>query len=184
MTIRKILLYPQDEARLRRKSVQVKRNDPDLPELVRDLKETLLANPGAGLAAPQIGVEKRVTAVRFGQEEGEMEPPIVLINPYILERGPLVKGFDGCLSLPGLCTWDTRRPEWLIFSARDEHWKPIKKKVYGIDARLVDHEVDHLDGKLYIDYLTPQSKLYIARKDENGEEKLVEIKSLLTKPAP
>jgi peptide deformylase len=182
MAVRKILLHPQDEARLRRKSTDMKRTDSQYRSLMRDLKETLLANPGAGLAAPQIGVLKRVTAVRFGQDEGEMQDPLILINPEIVERGPLVKGFDGCLSMPGLCTWDTLRPEWLVFTGRGEDWKPIKMRVEGIDARLVDHEIDHLDGKLFLDYLTPESKLYVARQDENGETKLVEIDRLLNRP--
>jgi peptide deformylase len=175
MTIRKILLYPQDAAVLTAKSAEVKRHDSQIKELSDDLKETLLANPGAGLAAPQIGVLKRMTAVRFGQDEGEMGEPMVLINPRIIKRGPLETGFDGCLSMPGLATWDTPRPSWLVFTARDEDWKPIEMRVEGIDARLVDHEVDHLDGKLYLDYLRPGAKLYAISKDEKGEDKLTEI---------
>jgi peptide deformylase len=181
MTVRPILLYPQDEAALRKKSTEVRRNDPELAALIADLKETLMANPGAGLAAPQIGVLKRVVAVRFGQDDGEMDEPIILINPQIVARGPIVAGFDGCLSMPGLCTWETQRPERLTFTARDENWKPMKMHVEGIDARLVDHEIDHLNGKLFLDYLTPESKLYVSTTDEKGEQKLVRVKPELIK---
>lgn len=181
MAVRRVLLYPQDEARLRKKSSEVKRLDADTKNLILDLKETLATQPGAGLAAPQIGVPRRVTVVRFGQESGGMQPPIALINPVIIERGEAAKGFDGCLSLPGLCTWDTLRPSWLLISARDEQWKKIKLRLEGIDARLVDHEIDHLNGVLYIDRMDSAARLFIVKKDENGEDKLVEISRMLPK---
>lgn len=175
MTVRKILLYPEDNARLRRKSAEVKRLDAATRGLIADLKDTLAAEPGAGLAAPQIGVAQRVALVRFGQDKGEMEAPLALINPVIVEAGPLGKGFDGCLSLPGLVTWDTLRPTWLVFRARNENWQKIERRVEGIDAIVVHHEIDHLDGVLYLDRLEPGGKLYVIRLDEDGEEYLAEI---------
>jgi peptide deformylase len=175
MAIQKILIYPGEEANLRKMSVPIKKFDADTKALITDLKETLLANPGAGLSAPQIGVLLRAAAVRFGQDEGEMGEPQVFINPQIVKRGPLVKGFDGCLSLPNVMTWDTLRPAWLVFTAKDENWRTVKLKVEGIDARVVDHEIDHLDGKLYLDLLRPGAKLFLNTKDEKGEDKLVQI---------
>jgi peptide deformylase len=156
MPVRKILIYPQDEARLRR-------------------KYTLATQAGAGLAAPQIGVLKRVVLVKFGQDKGELGEALTLINPIILESGPIAKGFDGCLSIPGLYTWDTLRPSWLTFSARDENWKKIEQRVEGIDAIVVHHEIDHLNGVLFLDRMEKGGKLYVPRIDENGEEKLVEL---------
>lgn len=181
MAEREILRYPDEETALRRVSERIKKSDSQLEALAHDLVETLLANPGAGLSAPQIGIHKRIAAVRFGQDNGEMKAPSILVNPLIVERGPLAKGFDGCLSIPGFATWDTLRPSWVVFTARDEHWKPIRMRVEGIDARLVDHEIDHLNGKLFLDLLLPDSKLYIAQIDENGEEKLIPVTSLLNK---
>lgn len=178
MAVRKVLLYPQDEAVLRKKSLKVKKLDESVKALIQDLKDTLATQPGAGLSAVQIGVHKRVTVVRFGQDEGEMKDPIVLINPEIVARGVRGKGFDGCLSIPNIATWDTMRPVWLEITARDEAWKPIKMRVDGIDARLVDHEIDHLDGKLFLDLMKPGYKLYVAQTDENGDTKFVEIKNL------
>jgi peptide deformylase len=175
MAIRNILIYPGEEPNLRKMSAPIKRLDLETKALITDLKETLLANPGAGLSAPQIGVFLRAAAVRFGQDDGEMEAPQVFLNPQIIKRGPLVKGFDGCLSLPNVCTWDTLRPAWITFTARDEQWRPVKLRVEGIDARLIDHEIDHLDGKLFLDLLRPGAKLFLATKDENGEDKLVQI---------
>ena len=129
MAVRKILKYPADDAKLRRKSRAVKRLDAETKTLIADLKATLETEPGAGLAAPQIGVLKRVALVCFGQDAGEMEPPLTLINPEIVQTGPLGKGFDGCLSLPGLVTWDTVRPTWVVFRARGENWEKIERRV-------------------------------------------------------
>ena len=175
MTVQKILLYPKDEAALRRKSLPVKRLDDEVKALIGDLKDTLATQAGAGLAAPQIGVLKRVVLVRFGQDQGEIGPPIALINPMITAAGPLGKGFDGCLSMPGLATWDTLRPTWLAFTARDENWKQIKMRVEGIDAIVVHHEVDHLNGVLFLDRMEKGGKLHVAQKDENGEDRFVEL---------
>lgn len=180
MAVRKILLYPKDEARLRRKSAEVKRLDAETKALIQDLKDTLEAEGGGGLAAPQIGVYKRVVLVVFGQDEGkERQPPLVLINPVIRQRGTLVPRFDGCLSIPKLYTWDSPRPEWLEFTARGENWEKISMRVEGNDATVVEHEVDHLEGVLFLDKLDARAKLYVARMDENGEEKLVELRRTL-----
>ncbi|HLV34993.1 MAG TPA: peptide deformylase [Spirillospora sp.] len=168
MAVRKILLYPQDEAALRQKSNEVRRGDPQLQSLIQDLKDTLATQEGSGLAAPQIGVHKRVALVVFGQDEGELQPPLAIINPRIIQQGPLTRGFDGCLSVPGLYTWDTLRPQWLVFTARDEHWRKIQMRVEGADARGVSHEVDHLDGVLFLDHLDADSKLYIRQQDSEG----------------
>jgi peptide deformylase len=175
MPVRKILIYPQDEAKLRRKSQAVKKLDAETKALITDLKDTLATQAGAGLAAPQIGVLKRVVLVRFGQDQGDLGPVITLINPIILESGPIAKGFDGCLSIPGLYTWDTLRPSWLTFSARDENWKKIEQRVEGIDAIVVHHEIDHLNGVLFLDRMEKGGKLYVPQTDENGEQKLVEL---------
>jgi peptide deformylase len=179
MAVKSVLIYPKEESRLRRKSAAVKRLNADVKRLIQDLKETLAGQPGAGLAAPQIGVCQRVALVRFGQDEGQMQPPLALINPVITERGPLVRSFDGCLSIPRLYTWDSPRPSWLVFSARDECWNEITLRVEGADAVVVDHEVDHLDGVLFLDRLPKDATLYVPRKDENGEEKLVPLTSMI-----
>jgi peptide deformylase len=173
MSIRRILKYPKDEARLRKPSATVKRIDADLRQLIEDMKDTLAHEAGAGLAAPQIGEHQRVVLVRFGQDQGEMQPALALINPVITERGALVRSFDGCLSLPKIYTWDAQRPAWLEFTALGEDGQDIAMRVEGADAALVDHEVDHLDGVFFLDRLNKDAKLYLARTDEKGEEKLV-----------
>jgi peptide deformylase len=179
MPVKRVLKYPQDEARLRQVSKPVKKLDADTQRLIQDLKDTLATQEGAGLAAPQIGVHKRVALVIFGQDQGEMQPPMVIINPVILERGPVEKSFDGCLSIPKISTWDSPRPAWLVFTARDENWNEITMRVDGADAVVVDHEVDHLDGVLFLDRLPEDAKLYVTVKDRNGEDKLISLDGLL-----
>ncbi len=168
MSVKPIVIYPKEEAKLREKSVEIKKIDRKIQQLIQDLKDTLATQEGAGLAAVQIGVHKRVALICLGQEAGEMEPPRVMINPEILEEGPLTKGFDGCLSLPRVSTWDSLRPEWLSFRAQDENGEIYELRVEGADAAVVHHEIDHLDGVFFLDRLTEDAQLYIAIDTENG----------------
>jgi len=171
MAIRKIIKYPEQEALLRKSSAKVAKIDKQIRRLIQDLKETLADHGGgAGLAAPQIGVHLRVTIVQFGQDEANIQPPLALINPEITVAGELRPGFDGCLSIPGLATWDTPRPEMLTFTALDEKGQPFEMEVRGADARLVHHEIDHLDGILYLDRLEDLSKLYRRVQTKKGEK--------------
>ncbi len=113
MAIRDIVLYPENEAALRKKSEPVRFVNRRIKKLIKDLKDTLLDRPeGIGLAAPQINVHSRVIAVRLGEKsdgKSESGPPIVLINPEIVEARRDEKDFDGCLSFPGLYA-ETVRP--------------------------------------------------------------------------
>lgn len=169
MPVRPVLLYTKDEAKLRQVSEPVERISKPVKRLIQDLKDTLAEHPGAGLAAPQIDVHKRVTVVRFGQESGEMADPLVLINPEILEMGETKRSFDGCLSMPKIYTWDGQRPAWLRFRALGEDGQPIEMRVEGIDAALVHHEVDHLDGIFFLDRLAENATLYTEVQTEDGE---------------
>lgn len=168
MPVRPVLLYTKDEAKLRQISEPVARISKPVKRLIQDLKDTLAEHPGAGLAAPQIDVHKRVTVVRFGQETGEMGEPLVLINPEILEMGEDRRSFDGCLSLPKIYTWDGVRPSWLRFRALGEDGQPFEMRVEGIDAALVHHEVDHLDGIFFLDRLPEHAKLFTEVQTEDG----------------
>ena len=190
MTVQRILRYPEDEAALRQKSAKVGRIDDEIRALITDLMDTRAANPGAGLAAPQIGVHQRVTIVRFGQdddskdggEKKEMEPPLALINPEIVKAGMPARGFDGCLSIPNLLTWSTVRPSVLTIRALGVDGKTIRRTVKGIDARLVHHEIDHLDGILFLDRLKDLDDLFIVKHDENGKPRLVPVNNPTARP--
>ena len=180
MAIKRLLYYPGDEALLRRKSLPAANlKNKRLKRLIQDLKDTLESQPGAAIAAPQIGALKRVTVVKFGQnDEDDEEPMLTLINPEVLETGEPETGFDGCLSIPDIYTWDTPRPSWIRFRARGEDGSQIMRRVEGMDARVLHHEIDHLDGILFLDRLRDPDELYTPVSRDDGETKLVRLSDL------
>jgi peptide deformylase len=179
MAVRDIVLYLENEAALRRKSKSVKSVNRRIRRLVRDLKETLQDHPnGIGLAAPQVNVHSRVIVVRLGGgQDGdgnarEPGPPLALINPEVIEAGNEEKDFDGCLSFPGLYA-ETVRPHYVRVTGLDEAGNPFDRVFEGFDAVVVHHEIDHLDGILFIDRVENIEDLYRVRADEDG--KLVRV---------
>jgi len=172
MAVQEILIYPQSEDALRKRSEPVARIDQQVESLIRDLKDTLKSHSdGIGLAAPQINRAERVVIVCLGassEGEGEPGPPIALINPEIVEAGDERRDFDGCLSFPGLYG-ETCRPHYLHVTGIDEDGEPFDWVYEGFDAVVVHHELDHLDGILFIDRITDPQDLYTVRKDEHGE---------------
>lgn len=172
MTVRKILLYTEHEKALREKSKYIQRVDLKVRKLITDLKDTLRHNSnGIGLAAPQINSHERVVIVCLGarsEEDDEHGPPIALINPKIVEAGDERRDFDGCLSFPGLYG-ETSRPHHLRVTGLDEDGKPFDRVYEGFDAVVVHHEIDHLDGVLFIDRIKDHQDLYTVREDEHGE---------------
>ena len=153
MTVREILRM--GDARLLRVAEPVAAFDtPELHALVRDLRETMVAVNGAGLAAPQIGVNLQVvifgsTAVNPRYPDRPVVPPTVLINPVITPLGPEEEeDWEGCLSVPGLRGVVPRFAR-IRYSGQDEKGQDIDRTVDGFHARVVQHECDHLLGKLY-----------------------------------
>ena len=180
MAIKRLLYYPGDEALLRRKSLPAANlKNKRLKRLIQDLKDTLASLPGAAIAAPQIGVHKRVTVVKFGQnDEDDEQPMLTLINPEIVESGEPAPGFDGCLSIPDIYTWDTPRPSWIRFRARGEDGSPIVRRVEGMDARVLHHEIDHLDGILFLDRLRDPAELYTPVEGADGKTTMARLSDL------
>ena len=166
---RKILLYPENEAALRKKCKPVATVNRRVSRLIRDLKHTLNDHAdGIGLAAPQINVHYRVVVVRLGgrnTSEGRRGPATALVNPVILASGDDRRDFDGCLSFPGLFG-KTVRPHYLRVAGLDERGDPFDRIFEGFDAVLVHHEIDHLDGVLFIDRIERLDDLYRIAKDE------------------
>ncbi len=180
MAVKRLIYYPQDEALLRQKSLRVSNiKNKRLKRLIQDLKDTLESQPGAAIAAPQIGVFKRVAVAKFGQNEDDDEQPMLtLINPEILEAGEPATGFDGCLSIPDIYTWDTPRPSWIRYRALGEDGGEIVGRLEGMDARVLHHEIDHLDGILFLDRLRNPDELYTPIADEDGKTKMVRLSAL------
>jgi peptide deformylase len=171
MAVRDIVLYAENEAALRKKSEPVRAINRRIQNLIQDLKDTLAHYPeGIGLAAPQINVHDRVVVVRLGgrsEAQSQPSPPIVLINPEIVESGYEQQDFDGCLSLPGLYA-ETVRPHLLHVTGLDEWGQPFECIFGGFDAVVVHHEIDHLNGVLFIDRVARVEDLYQVRPDEKG----------------
>ncbi|MDD4839490.1 MAG: peptide deformylase [Clostridia bacterium] len=140
---KRIIITEPDEI-LRKVSREVTIFDTRLHTLLDDMKETLLSADGAGLAAPQVAVLKRVAIVMTDEIFLEM------INPKIIEQSGEQTGAEGCLSVPGKSAQVTR-PDEVTVKFLDRYGKKCKKKVKGFEARAVCHELDHLDGILYID---------------------------------
>ena len=132
---------------LRKKSREIQEMTPKIKELIEDMFETMYEADGVGLAAPQVGVLKRLVVIDIG--EGK---PLVMINPEILERSGSQTGYEGCLSVPGKSGIVTR-PNYVKARARDENMKTYIVEGTELLARAICHEVDHLDGKMYVDFV-------------------------------
>jgi peptide deformylase len=142
-----ILIYP--DPFLRKKASPVLRVDERIRELVKDMFETMRAASGIGLAATQIGVGKRVIVVDISPVEKEAAP-LALINPEIVERKGTETGTEGCLSIPGV-EGEVPRNGYVLVKAQDDQSRPVQLPARGMLARALQHEIDHLDGILFID---------------------------------
>lgn len=182
MAVQKILIYPKDKETLRAKSAGVRTFNKETHRLIKDLKDTLMAHSeGIGLAAPQINVHERVVVVRLmasSHAEGQADPPIALVNPEIVAAGDERRDFDGCLSFPGLYG-ETVRPHYLRVTGLDEDRKPFDKIFEGFDAVLVHHEIDHLEGVLFIDRIEKLEDLYRMYFDDDGRPVRVPVPQIL-----
>lgn len=168
MAVRAIVLYETNEAELRQPSEPVLGGTRRVKSLVTDLKDTLRHHPnGIGLAAPQIGVHQRAIIVCFGADNAKKpRPPIGIINPVIIEAGREQPDFDGCLSLPGLYA-QTVRPHFIRLQGLDQGGEAFEWTLEGFDAVVVHHEVDHLNGVLFIDRVSSLGRYYT--EDDAGE---------------
>lgn len=171
MTIRSII--QPDNGILRKKAIRVQSFDHKFQTLVDDMVETLLEAPGVGLAAPQIAVSQRLIVVRLQDDEesvkefGDLAGKLfVVANPEIIKKSKeLVEGVEGCLSIPGYIGLVDRH-ESIVITGQDRKGKAIRIKANGWLARVFQHEIDHLDGRLYIDIA---KKVWQPRDEEEDE---------------
>lgn len=147
---------------LERETEPVSEFNDDLRALVEDMFETMYAAPGVGLAAPQVGLSLRLTVidVTAGEEKGNQ---IVLVNPEIAHEEGSQKGEEGCLSIPGFSAI-VERPFKVVCKAFDVEGNPIQVEGQDHLARVICHEVDHLEGVLYLDRISPIKRDMIKRK--------------------
>ena len=144
---------------LRRRAAPVAEVTPEIRRMVEDMIETMFEEVGIGLAAPQVGISLRLMVV--GEEKGRGAR--ALVNPVIAEQGGEVTAEEGCLSLPGIFA-DVTRAEWVRLDAHDLEGNPVSVKARGLTARVFQHEMDHLDGVLFIDRLDAMTRDRIKRR--------------------
>ena len=162
MALLEILHHP--DPRLRQKARAVTVFDGALEKLVQDMFETMYDAPGVGLAATQVGIAQRVAVIDCAGE-GQPPQPIVMINPQILESASREEVEEGCLSVPDYRDMLERFYKVRV-RAQDRHGKAYEMEAEGLLAQAVQHEVDHLDGKLYIDYLSSLKRERLKKKLE------------------
>ncbi|MFM1650629.1 peptide deformylase [Brevibacillus sp. B_LB10_24] len=159
MAIRTIVKHP--DPILREKSKEVTKFNANLHKLLDDMAETMYENDGVGLAAPQIGILKRAIVMDCG--DGLIE----VVNPEIVEhKGEQKENYpEGCLSIPGL-RGDVRRHKWVKLRGQDRNGNPFEMEAEDLLSRCAQHEIDHLNGVLFIDIA---DRVYPISKDEEGE---------------
>jgi len=143
---------------LREKALPVKEITPEILNFIKDMAETMYADSGVGLAAPQVGVSKRIIIV-----DGEEDGLIVLINPIIVKSEGEVVGEEGCLSIPGIYS-QVKRSSKVTVKALNENGDSIEITKEGLTARALQHETDHLNGILFIDRIGRLKRTILLKK--------------------
>ena len=167
MAILEVLHFP--DTRLRTKAKAVAQVDDNIRRLVRDMFKTMYAAPGIGLAATQVNVHLRVITIDISDDRGA---PVCLINPEILEAEGKAQIEEGCLSVPGIFEPVKRaariKARWL-----DEQGRDIERELDGLLSICVQHEMDHLEGKLFVDYLSALKRQRIREKLEKQRRQVL-----------
>ena len=148
MAVLPILRFP--DPRLHIKAALVAVVDDTVRQLIRDMAETMYAAPGIGLAATQVDVHKRIAVIDVSDEHNDL---LVFINAEILEKSGECDSEEGCLSVPGVQE-TVKRAEWVKVRALNEKGKPFELVADGLLALCIQHELDHLDGKVFVEYLS------------------------------
>jgi peptide deformylase len=169
----RILEFP--DPRLRKKAAPVEVVDDALRQLIDDMFETMYEAPGIGLAATQVNVHRRLLVADVSQEKDE---PQVLINPEILERDGSAITEEGCLSVPGYYE-EIERAEHIKVRYLDRDGNEQESEYEGLLAVCVQHEIDHLDGKLFVDYLSEIKRQRIRKRLEKDRRQLPESAAVL-----
>lgn len=164
MAVRPILHYP--DPRLRRQALPVAQVDAAVRRLVDDLAETMYAAPGIGLAAIQVNEPRRVIVIDLSEERNQLR---VFINPEIVARDGTQTLEEGCLSVPGIYE-EVTRPNRVRVRALDRDGQPFEIEAEGMLATCIQHEIDHLDGKVFVDYLSRLKQSRIRKKLEKQQK--------------
>ncbi|WP_299954197.1 peptide deformylase [uncultured Roseobacter sp.] len=159
---RNILLHP--DPRLKKQAAPVADLSDELRALADDMLETMYDAPGVGLAAPQVGILQRLVVLDCVKGESERPRPLIMFNPEIVSSSDEMNVYEeGCLSIPEQFA-DVTRPAEVEVRWVDQNGKEMQETFDGLWATCAQHEIDHLDGKLFIDYLKPLKRQMITRK--------------------
>lgn len=167
MALLTILHHPDPRLRVKARPVTV--FDEAFQRFVDDLFETMYDAPGVGLAATQVGDPRRVAVMDCAEDKSQPEP-MVIVNPEILSPGDRQVMEEGCLSVPG-ASEKVERFNRLHLRALDRHGQPFELEAEGLLAQAIQHEIDHLDGKLYIDYLSSIKRERLLKKLAKAEKR-------------
>lgn len=167
MAIQKIIT--SENPILRQKAKKVHRFDSSIPRLISDMFETMHVSNGVGLAAPQIAISLRIFVAEYEERK------VAMINPEIVKAEGEQIGPEGCLSIPGYIGDNIRRAEKIVVKGLDQRGKPMKVEAEGWFARIMQHEIDHLDGILFLDRLDSPNDLreLTDEEEEDPEEQAV-----------
>ncbi len=172
----KLDIILEGDPRLRQRAMRVKNVDERLRKIAADMHETMDAAPGVGLAGPQIGLMRRIIVVHVpkDEEEKQEETRLTLIDPEIVRSHGKVYGQEGCLSIPH---WvgEVPRAETITVKAIDLDNKHVRLKASGFLARVIQHEVDHLDGILFVDRVEDRSTLFEVTEEELSKDEYATI---------
>ena len=160
MATLEVLRFPDE--RLRKIAAPVEKITPDLERIIQDMFETMYLEEGIGLAATQVNIHKRIIVIDTSENHDQ---PIVLINPELIEKRGETGIEEGCLSVPE-CRAFVPRAEWVKVRAQDRHGEYFEIETDGLLAICLQHEMDHLAGKLFVDYLSPLNRQRIRQKLE------------------
>jgi peptide deformylase len=160
MAILEVLTFPDE--RLRTVAKPVAKVDKSIKDLIQSMFETMKEEKGIGLAATQVNVHKRVVVMDISEDQNE---PYVFINPEIIEKTGSIVSEEGCLSVPDNYA-KVDRAEHVTVQALDEHGETFELDAHGLLAICIQHELDHLKGKLFVDYLSPLKRGRIKKKLE------------------
>lgn len=168
MAIRNIIQYGNPI--LRQQAKKIHRFDTSLPKLVEDMFETMHANHGIGLAAPQIAQSIRLFVIECTDSKTEKHYKISMANPEIIKAAGEQRGVDGCLSIPGYYGVNVRRAAHIVVKGQDMRGKPMRVSAEGLFAWALQHEIDHLNGILFLDRLDSPEDLREVPSKEHAEE--------------
>lgn len=174
MAILPIRKYPDPV--LRKKAEPVAKVTKEIKKLIRDMFDTMRDAGGVGLAAPQVGVSKQVIVIDISDKEGSQVKPMAFINPQIVFQEGKVEGEEGCLSFPADARGKVPRSAKITLRAVNEHGKEESLQALNLLSRVIQHEVDHVNGILFIDRMTLSQSMKVRAMIDQAEEPVISKK--------